>query len=49
MMWQEQEGSVKPGRRLKTGREEGDGPEDGGGMRGRIEKEMGMREEWKER
>ena len=43
------ERSVNPARRLKTVLAEGDWPEDGGVMRGRIEKEMGILEEWKER
>ena len=41
--------SVNPARRLKMVLAEGDWPEDGGVMRGRIEKEMGILEEWKER
>ena len=40
---------INPARRLKTVLAEGDWPEDGGVMRGRIEKEMGILEEWKER
>ena len=49
MIWQHPELSVNPARRLKTVLAEGDWPEDGGVMRGRIEKEMGILEEWKER
>ena len=49
MIWQHPELSVNPARRLKTVLAEGDWPEDGGIMRGRIEKEMGILEEWKER
>ena len=39
MIWQHPELSVNPARRLKTVLAEGDWPEDGGVMRGRIEKE----------
>ena len=42
MIWQHPELSVNPARRLKTVLAEGDWPEDGGVMRGRIEKEMGI-------
>ena len=42
MIWQHPELSVNPARRLKTVLAEGDWPEDGGVMRGRIEKEMGL-------
>lgn len=49
MIWQHPELSVNPARRLKTVLAEGDWPEDGGVMRGHIEKEMGILEEWKER
>ena len=49
MIWQHPELSVNPARRLKMVLAEGDWPEDGGVMRGRIEKEMGILEEWKER
>ena len=49
MIWQHPELSVNPARRLKTVLAEGDWPEDGGIMRGHIEKEMGILEEWKER
>ena len=49
MIWQHPELSVDPARRLKTVLAEGDWPEDGGVMRRRIEKKMGILEEWKER
>ena len=49
MIWQHPELSVNPRRRLKMVLEEGDWPDDGGEMRKRIEREMGIREEWKER
>lgn len=42
MIWQHPELSVNPARRLKTVLAEGDWPEDGGVMRGHIEKEMGI-------
>ena len=48
-IWHHPELSVNPARRLKTVLAEGDWPEDGGIMRGHIEKEMGILEEWKER
>lgn len=49
MIWQHPELSVNPRRRLKTVLDEGDFPADGGRMRRRIEKALGIEEEWKER
>lgn len=49
MIWQHPELSVNPRRRLKTVLTEGGWPADNGRMRQRIEKELGIEEEWKER
>lgn len=49
MIWQHPELSVNPRRQLKTVLDEGDFPADGGRMRRRIEKALGIEEEWKER
>lgn len=48
MIWQHPELSVNPRRRLKTVLSEGDWGEDAD-MAGRIEAELGIRPEWKER
>lgn len=49
MVWQHPELSVNPRRRLKTVLDEGSWPKDGGDMRRRIERELGIEAEWKER
>lgn len=49
MIWQHPELSVNPRRRLRTVLDEGDWPEDGGAMRERIAREMGISGEWMER
>lgn len=49
MIWQHPELSVNPKRRLKSVLAEGGWPADGGMMRKRIEAELGILEEWKDR
>lgn len=49
MVWQHPELSVNPRRKLKTVLNEGCWPKDGKTMRRRIERELGIEEEWKER
>lgn len=49
MIWQHPELSVNPRRRLRSVLDEGDWPEDGGKMKNRIARELGIREEWKDR
>lgn len=49
MVWQHPELSVNPRRRLKTVLSEGDWPAQNAGLQSRIEQELGILEEWKER
>ncbi len=49
MIWQHPEFSVNPRRKLKTVLAEGDWPKDSDVLRNRIEKELGILDEWKER
>ena len=49
MVWQHPELSVNPKRRLRTVTAEGDGSFEDTGERARIEAELGIRDEWKER
>lgn len=46
MIWQHPELSVNPRRRLRSVLDEGDWPEDGGSMRARIIRELGIAEDW---
>ena len=49
MVWQHPELSVNPKRRLRTVTAEGDWSFEDTGERARIEAELGIRDEWKER
>lgn len=49
MIWQHPELSVNPRRKLKTVLAEGDWPRDSDMFKNRIEKELGILDEWKER
>jgi len=49
MIWQHPELSVNPRRKLKTVLAEGDWPKDSDVLRNRIEKELGILDDWKER
>lgn len=49
MIWQHPELSVNPRRRLKTVLAEGDWPKNSDMLKSRIEKELGILDEWKER
>lgn len=49
MIWQHPELSVNPRRRLKTVLAEGDWPKNPDMLKNRIEKELGILDEWKER
>lgn len=49
MIWQHPELSVNPRRKLKTVLAEGDWSEDSDALRNRIERELGILDEWKER
>lgn len=49
MIWQHPELSVNPRRKLKTALDEGDWPKNSDMFKNRIEKELGILDEWKER
>lgn len=49
MIWQHPELSVNPRRKLKTVLDEGDWPKNSDMFKNRIEKELGILDEWKER